>query len=108
MARIGIPYIGVTAGNHIDGNETGKDFDKIIITERAFFTPAVNDPEAGTIAFVDPDTLAVAGIATYENIEKIIVQPTDEGMSDAMASGLNAETSGQGARLVASGAWRIG
>ena len=37
----------------------------------------------------------MTGIATYENIEKVIVQPAEEGMSDAMATSVNAVTSGQ-------------
>lgn len=76
-------FIGLTIGDHVDGDETGEDYDTIIVSEPAFVTYDAGNPEAGTITFVDPLTGAPLGTATFENVENVIIEPFEEGVPPA-------------------------
>ena len=74
-------FIEVSAGDHIDGSETGDDFDTLVVSAGGIvefdesdptYDPATGVGESGTITHYDLDTLTVIGTSTFENIESVV------------------------------------
>lgn len=65
-------FFEVSAGDHVDGNETGDDYDTLVVSAGGVVEFDPTDPEAGTITHYDLDTMTVIGTSTFVNIENVI------------------------------------